>query len=85
MVLANYCFSKRQKDIVNKGSKGSREGQTLEDPISSKIIWKASSYDPQGGSMEVVVPMGAFVGSNYDFVSILEKEVDEDREKHMKL
>ena len=54
----------------------------MEEPISRKIIWNSSSDDPQGGSMEVVFSMDDFVGSNYDYVSILYKELHEEKEKY---
>ena len=85
VVLGDYCFTKRQKAIVKRSSKRSEECQCMEEPISRKIIWNSSSDDPQGGSMEVEATMGYFVGGNYDFVSIVSKFIDEEKERNVKV
>ena len=61
------------------------EFQTLDDHLSSKIIWKESFHDPKGGAIEVAATMGSFAWDKFDYVSILNKELDEEREKNTKI
>ena len=58
-----------------------REGHILEELVTSKIIWKASSGDSQSGTIEVEVAMGAFAGANFDAVSILNRSLEDEKEK----
>ena len=57
----------------------------MEETISKKIIWKSSFDDPQGGVVEVTSDMGCFAGANQNYVSILKRTLDEEREKNIKL
>ena len=62
-----------------------KEGQTMEETISKKIIWKSSFDDPHGGVVEVTSDMGCFAGANQNYVSILKRTLDEEREKNIML
>ena len=85
VVLQYYCFSKKQKSIMKRRSKRSREGQFIIELVSSKIIWKSSSDDPQGEAIEVVAAMGAFARANFHFVYVLNKALDEQKQKNVRM
>ena len=85
MVLGGYGFINRQKAIFKKGYKRNQELRILKEWVTSKIIWKASSKDPKSGAIEVVAYMGAFACANFDAVSILNKELDDEKEKTLEI
>ena len=64
---------------MKRRSKRSREGQFIIELVSNKIIWKSSSDDPRGEAIEVVATMGAFVGTNFDYVYVLNKSLNEEK------
>ena len=77
VVLWDYCFSKKNKEILRRGSKRTREGQVLPRSYPHQVIWKQASDDPQMESTEVNVSMGEFIGANCNSVFVLNQALEE--------
>ena len=73
--LGQYFWSSKEREVIKKGTKISREETTKHGLYLDHIIWKRDSYDIRQGSLDIVTAMGAFAGANFDSVSQLKNEV----------
>ena len=64
--LGKYFWSRKDKAVVKKGAKRTREGTVKQVSTPSQIIWKRDSSDTKEGSLDTTTAMGDFVGANFD-------------------
>ena len=69
--MGKYYWSKKDKVVMKRGAKRTREGSTKHMPAPSHIIWKLDTPDSKQGALDTVVVIGSFKGANYDSVSQL--------------
>ena len=74
--LGQYFWSRKEKVVVKKGTKRSREGTLVHGTIPNQVIWKMASIVFKQKSLETTTTMGAFGGANKDSVSSLNKEIE---------
>ena len=65
--LGKYFWSRKDKAIINKGAKRTREGAFKQVP--TQIIWKSDSSDTKQDAFDTKPTMGAFTGANFDSIS----------------
>ena len=66
--LGKYYWSKKQKAILKKGSKRTREGLLKHVPVLDKIVWKTDAPNEKKGALNTSAAIGAFAGANYNSV-----------------
>ena len=69
--MGKYYWSKKEKYLIKRGAKRTREGSTKHMPAPSQIIWKLDTPDSRQGALDTKGVIGAFAGANYDSVSQL--------------
>ena len=73
--LGKYFWSKKDKAILKKGSKRTRDG-TLKHVLGfDQIVWRTDAPNEKEGELDTVVVMGAFAGANYNSLSQLTKDI----------
>ena len=80
--LGQYFWSRKEKVVVNNGSKRLREGPFKHGSVPNKIIWKTASTYVKHEALETVAAMQALIGENFYSVSFINKEVEE-KEKEL--
>ena len=73
--LGKYFWSKKNKAILNKGSKRTREGTLKHLPGFDQIVWRTNSRNGNEGALDTTAAMQAFAGANYNSVSQLTKDL----------
>ena len=82
--LGKYFWCRKEKVVVKKGSKRSREGTFKKGSLPNQIIWKRTSNDVKQEALESATALGSFARDNYYSVSLLNKEVEEkEQELHI--
>ena len=84
--MGKYYWSKKDKSVVKRGAKKSREGSAKHVPALGQVIWKADTSDIQQGAVDTTTAMGVFAVDNFNSVSQLslalgEKEKELQKEK----
>ena len=74
-----YFWSRKEKGVVKKGSKRSREGTFKQGSIPNQIIWKTDSSNTKKEALDTTSAMGDFVRANFDLVSQLNKSSNKRR------
>ena len=74
--LGENFQSRKEKVVVKKGTKRSREGTLVHGTIPNQVIWKMASIVFKQKALETTTTMGAFGGANKDSVSSLNKEIE---------
>ena len=69
--MGKYYWSKKDKVVIKKGTKRTREGATKQIPSLNQVIWKSDTLDIKQGALDIVGAIRAFAGANYDSVSQL--------------
>ena len=83
VVSLGKCFwSRKDKVVVKKGAKRTREGTFKQVSTPSQIIWKRDSSDTKQGALDTTAAMGDFDRENFDSVSQLNKEL-KDKEQEL--
>ena len=59
--LGQYFWSRKEKVVVKKGSKRSREGTFKQGSVPNQIVSKRASNDVKQKYLETVAAMGSFV------------------------
>ena len=68
VILGNYFWSKKQKAILKKVLKRTREGIIKHVPALDKIVWKTDAPNEKQGVVNTVATIGVFAGANYNSV-----------------
>ena len=73
--LGKYFWSKKDKAILKKGSKRTREGTLKHVSTFDQIVWRIDAPNEKEGALDIAAAMGAFAGDNYNSVSQLTKDL----------
>ena len=73
--LRKYFWSKKDKAILKKGSKRTREGILKHVPTLDQIVWRTDDPNEKQGALDTTAVMGAFAGASYNSVSQLTKDL----------
>ena len=73
--LGKYFWSKKDKAILKKESKRTREGTLKHVSGNNQVVWITNAPNEKQGALDTKTAMGAFVGDNYDSVSQLTKDI----------
>ena len=71
--LGKYFWSKKDKAILKKGSKRTREGTLKHVPAFDQNVWITDAPNEKEGALDTTAAMGVFAGANYNLVSQLTK------------
>ena len=71
--LGKYFGRKKDKAILKKGSKRTREGTLKHVPTFDQIVWRTDSPNEKQGALDTTAAMGAFTGDYYNSMSQLTK------------
>ena len=73
--LGKYFWSKKDKAILKKASKRTREGTPKHLPGFDQIVWRTDAPNEKEGALDTTAVMGVFAGDNYNLVSQLTKYI----------
>ena len=79
--LGKYLWIRKDKAMVKKGSKRTREGTFKQGVVQNHIIWKRDSSDTKQEALDTTTSMGAFPGANFESLSQLNKELEEKKQE----
>ena len=72
--LEKYFWSRKDKEVIKKGTKRTKEGIVKHVLTLNQVILKLDSPDIKEGALDTAVAMGDFVGANFDSISQLNKD-----------
>ena len=75
--LGQYFWSRKEREVIKKGTKRSREENTMYGFSLDQIICRMDSFDIRKGALDTVASMGSFVGDNFNSVFQLKKYIEE--------
>ena len=73
--LGKYFLRKKDKAILKKGSKRTREGTLKHVHAFDQIVWRTDAINEKEGALDTTAAMGVFAGDNYNSVSQLTKDI----------
>ena len=71
--LGKYFWIKKDKEILKKGSKRTREGTLKHVRGFDQIVWRIDAPNEKQWALDTPAAMGEFAGANYNLVSQLTK------------
>ena len=80
--FGKYYWSKKDKVVVKRGGKRSKESSGKNVPVIGEVIWKAKRSDMQQGAVDTTASMGFFSRGNFQCVSQLSLDLGE-KEKEL--
>ena len=73
--LRKYFWSKKDKAILKKSSKRTREGRLKHVPAFDQFVWRTDAPNEKQGALDTTAAMQAFAGANYNSMSQLTKDL----------
>ena len=64
--LGKYFWSKKEKEIIKKRTKRTREGTLKNFPTLNQVVWRIDAPNVRQGALDTIATMGSFVVENYD-------------------
>ena len=77
--MGKHYWSKKDKVVVKRGTKRSKESSDKQVPSYNQVIWKSDTTNVQQGELDTTTSMGVFAGANFDSVSQLSLVLGEKR------